>query len=126
MSPVEMKITGFWKDTVQWLKKLAKDEMLDPLDKYGQMGVNALADATPKETGLTAASWDYKITRTKDFASITWFNTNLVGGSSLAIMLQYGHGTGTGGWVEGEDYINPPMDPIFEEIKLAVLKEVAR
>ena len=94
------------------------------LEKYGQMGVDALAAATPKRTGLTAASWIYKIEQGVDSASIIWTNTNRNKGEMIAMLLQYGHGTGTGGYVEGIDYINPALQPVFDKIANDAWEEV--
>lgn len=99
---------------------------LSKLDKYGKMGVEALQEATPKDTGLTANSWSYEITRTGETIKISWTNSNIVDGLSIAVLLQYGHGTRDGGYVSGIDYINPAMKPIFDEIADAAWKEVSR
>jgi hypothetical protein len=96
------------------------------LDKYGQRGVDALASATPYDTGNTAGSWYYKINRNGDSVSIEFCNSNINQGVPIAIILQYGHGTGTGGWIEGRDYINPAIQPIFDEILNDVWKEVCK
>lgn len=94
------------------------------LEKYGKEGVTALASATPVDTGLTANSWNYKIEQTKNSVSITFYNTNIQNGVPIAIILQYGHGTRNGGWVEGRDYINPAIQPIFDRIANEAWKEV--
>lgn len=99
---------------------------LSKLDKYGKMGVEALQEATPKDTGLTSNSWSYEITRTGETIKISWTNSNIVDGLSVAVLLQYGHGTRDGGYVSGIDYINPAMKPIFDEIADAAWKEVSR
>lgn len=96
------------------------------LDKYGQRGVDALASATPYDTGNTAGSWYYKINRNDGAVSIEFCNSNINQGVPIAIILQYGHGTGTGGWIEGRDYINPAIQPIFDEILNDVWKEVCK
>lgn len=93
-------------------------------DKYGRAGIDALASMTPKESGKTARSWNYNVELNKNFAKIYWFNTNENQGANIAILLQYGHGTGTGGYVYGTDYINPAMKPIFDELANAIWKEV--
>jgi hypothetical protein len=95
------------------------------LDKYGKAGVAALARATPVDTGLTADSWKYTIVRTRGRPGIEWYNTNVVNGTSVAILIQYGHGTGTGGYVRGKDYINPAMRPVFDQIVSQFFKEVS-
>jgi hypothetical protein len=94
------------------------------LHHYGKAGVQALASATPVESGLTAESWDYKVLNTASSFSITWTNSHVVDGRPIAILLQYGHGTGTGGYVEGRDYINPALKPIFDRLADEVWKAV--
>ena len=96
------------------------------LDKYGQEGVAALASATPVDSGLTASSWYYEITHTKDSSTITFLNSHVNDGVPIAIILQHGHGTGTGGWVEGRDYINPAIQPIFDKIANNAWREVTK
>lgn len=99
---------------------------LSDLDKYGKRGVDALASATPYDTGNTAGAWYYKINREGNSVSIEFCNRNVNQGVPIAIILQYGHGTGTGGWIEGRDYINPTIQPIFDEILNDVWKEVCK
>lgn len=94
------------------------------LTKYAQKGVDALASATPVDTGLTASSWYYKIEQSDTRIKISFCNSNIQNGVPIAIILQYGHGTGTGGWVEGRDYINPAIQPIFDEITTDLWREV--
>lgn len=94
------------------------------LEKYGEAGVAALVSATPSESGKTASSWTYEIQNSANGASITFSNTNINKGVNIAIILQYGHGTGTGGWVQGRDYINPAIRPVFDNIADAVWKEI--
>lgn len=96
------------------------------LDKYGREGVQALSEATPKDTGLTSKSWNYEIKRTNDRVSITFTNSNIQNGVPIAIILQYGHGTGWGGYVQGRDYINPAIRPIFDKIADDAWKEVTK
>ena len=96
------------------------------LDKYGREGVQVLSEATPKDTGLTSKSWDYEIKRTNDRVSITFTNSNIQNGVPIAIILQYGHGTGWGGYVQGRDYINPAIRPIFDKIADEAWKEVTK
>lgn len=98
----------------------------DILDKYGRIGVQALSSATPIETGLAAGSWYYKIDEAKSYARITFYNSDIENGFPVAIMLQYGHGTGTGGWVEGRDYINPAIQPVFDKIVADAWREVTK
>ena len=99
-------------------------DIFSGLDRYGQMGVNALASATPVDTGLTAQSWKYRIVKTRGRYTIEWYNTNVHNGSNVAILIQYGHGTGTGGFVQGRDYINPATRPIFDQIADDVWRKV--
>lgn len=95
------------------------------LNKCGRDGVAALASATPVDTGLTAKSWYYVIEQKNDKISITFYNSNIQNGIPIAIILQYGHATGGGGWVEGRDYINPAIQPIFDKLAIKVWKEVS-
>lgn len=96
------------------------------LEMYGREGVSALASATPIDSGQTANSWDYRIVRSKGGVSIQFFNTNIQNGVPIAIILQYGHGTGTGGWVQGRDYINPAIQPIFDKLANEAWREVTK
>ena len=107
--------SGSWDETERWLKKM----MLGPklfarLEHFGSEGVAALAAATPKDTGETANSWFYEIIEENGSWSIVWGNNHVEDGRQIAVLLQYGHGTGTGGYVEGRDYINPALRPIFD------------
>lgn len=107
-----------------YLERLKEVVKLGDLNKYGRQGVQALSSATPIESGETANSWYYEINRTKESVSISFHNSNINNGVPIAIILQYGHGTGTGGWVEGRDYINPAIQPIFDKIAEDAWKEV--
>lgn len=116
---------GEWKKTREWLKKLSEDDYLKILNSCGERGVRALASATPVDTGRTAASWSYEIERSDGHTTISWHNDNLTSqGDPVAILLQYGHGTGTGGYVQGRDYINPAIQPVFDDISEEVWKAV--
>lgn len=108
--------SGDFKKTEKFLKALSEADNFKALDKFGRQGVAALAAATPVDSGETAASWDYVITRTRSSWSIAFTNSHMAGTTPVAILLQYGHGTGTGGYVQGRDYINPAMRPIFDQI----------
>lgn len=99
-----------------YLNKLKSIVGLSDLDKYGRIGVQALSAATPKDTGNTASSWYYKIKKEDGQISLEFCNSNVNDGVPIAVILQYGHGTGTGGWIEGRDYINPAIQPIFDGI----------
>lgn len=101
-------------------------KLLSALEKYGQEGVEALAEATPKDTGETAASWSYDIERKGHTLILSWRNSKKVDGQPLALMLQIGHGTNGGGYVEGIDYINPAMKPIFDDIASRAWEEVSK
>lgn len=109
----------------RFLEKALNAIKLGELDKYGRRGVDALANATPKDTGTTADSWKYKITRSHGSASISWYNTNENNGVNIAVILQYGHGTKNGGFVRGRDYINPAIQPVFDEIAESAWKEIS-
>ena len=118
---------GDWKKSRKFLKRCSNLNLDELLDRYGQEGVEgveALAKATPKDTGKTAASWGYTVTKGKERIAITWRNSNIVDGVPIAVILQYGHGTRNGGYVEGVDYINPAMRPIFERIAARAWGEV--
>ena len=115
---------GDWKKTRKFLKRCSDLDLDDVLNLYGQEGADALAKATPKDTGKTAASWGYTVTKGKERIAITWRNSNIVDGVPIAVILQYGHGTRNGGYVEGVDYINPAMRPIFERIAARAWGEV--
>lgn len=115
---------GSFDRTEKYLSKLKLDKVLSILDKYGQVGVEALTAATPMDSGETSQSWYYTTEARSGYYSIRWHNRHEDGGFPVAVMLQYGHGTGTGGYVQGRDYIMPAMRPIFEEIANAAWKEV--
>ena len=115
---------GDFSKTIKFLNKVKNVKISNILSKYGKIGVTALSQATPKDSGVTSRSWNYKIEVNNDNASIVWYNTNVVKGVNIAVILQYGHGTRNGGWVEGRDYINPAMKPIFDKIADQVWKEV--
>ena len=122
---ISFRQKGDFSKTERYLERLKKSVRAEILDKYGREGVNALSSATPVDSGLTAASWYYKIEDTKDSISIQFLNSNQNDGVPIAIILQYGHGTGTGGWVQGRDYINPALQPIFDKLSEEVWKEVS-
>lgn len=117
---------GNWKKTEDSLRRMQKMEIAAVLNRYGALGVNALSAATPVDSGETAGSWYYSIVQRRGYSSIRWHNSNIVDGIPIAVILQYGHGTGTGGWVEGRDYIMPAIRPIFEQIAAEAWKEVTR
>ena len=107
---------GDFSKTIKFMENAKKAVRLADLDKYGQEGVVALASATPVDTGRTANSWYYEIVVKDGSAVITFYNSNIQNGVPIAIILQYGHGTRNGGWVQGRDYINPAIQPIFDKI----------
>ena len=117
---------GNFSKTSNFLKRAKQLQIRNILERYGQMGVSALASATPVDTGLTASSWYYKIETTDTSSSLIFCNSNIQKGVPIAIILQYGHGTGTGGWVEGRDYINPAIQPIFDKLKSDAWREVTK
>lgn len=115
---------GDFSKLTNYLEKAKHISKTSKLDKFGQRGVAALASATPVSSGLTAKSWYYEIENKEGSVSINFYNSNVNKGVPIAIILQYGHGTGTGGWVQGRDYINPAIQPIFDEITKEAWKEV--
>lgn len=117
---------GNFSKTDRFLEKAKNVIKVGELDKYGRAGVAALSSATPVDSGKTASSWYYEIERQNGVVSINFNNSNVNQGVSIAIILQLGHGTGTGGWVEGRDYINPAIRPIFDQIANNAWKEVTR
>lgn len=123
---IVFKHKGDFSKSRKFLKKAKKaGNIADLLDKYGQAGVAALASATPVDSGRTASSWFYTIERKDGCVSIIFNNSNVVDGwCNIAIIIQYGHGTGTGGWVEGRDYINPAIQPIFDALANDAWEEV--
>lgn len=121
---ISFVVSGSFKRTEAFLRKMSTSDIFQGLDRYAREGVAALASATPTDTGLTAASWDYRIERSKGSYSIIWTNRDIEGGFPVAIMLQYGYATGTGGYVHGYDYINPAIRPIFDKIANEVWKAV--
>lgn len=122
---IVFKHRGDFKKTENFLKAMRQQKIFNKLEYYAQKGVDALSAATPVDTGLTAASWSYEIEYTDTHVSIYWTNTNVNKGVNIAFILQYGHGTGTGGYVKGRDYINPAITPIFDEISENIWNEVA-
>ena len=115
---------GDFSRTLKFLNFMDKWKVDKILQKYGQQGVSALAAATPVDSGVTANSWNYSIKSTGKSATIYWNNSNINKGVNIAVILQFGHGTGTGGYVQGRDYINPAMRPIFDKIAEEAWREV--
>jgi hypothetical protein len=118
--------TGSFKKTEAFLAKAIKKDIYSRLDQYGRMGVMALSNGTPMNTGLTATSWYYKINKKGDVVTIEWRNDHMAGetGTPVAILLQYGHGTRSGGFVQGRDFINPAIKPVMDQIAADVWKVV--
>lgn len=116
MAAIEFVHKGEFKKTSQFLKDVKNFDVDTVLNTYGKAGVQALSAATPIDTGKTASSWSYEIVKEEGKTTIAWKNSNVNKGANIALILQYGHGTGTGGWVEGTDYINPALKPIFERM----------
>lgn len=123
---VKFTVKGDWNNSMKFLKKISSKKFYQNIERYAQKGVEALARATPVDTGKTASSWGYEITDTGDTLQISWTNSNIVNYVPIAIILQYGHATRNGGWVEGRDYINPAIQPIFDEILKDVWREITR
>ena len=117
---------GDFSRLTRFLQRAKEVIRLSDLDKYGRAGVDALASATPKDSGETASSWYYEINHSRGSVRINFSNSNVNQGVPIAIILQYGHGTGTGGWVEGRDYINPAIQPIFDQIANNAWEEVTK
>lgn len=123
---IRFKSKGSWKDTFSFFGRTLDKEYIDILERYAREGVTALAANTPVDSGGTAAAWDYQIKTNRRNTSIYWFNNNKGGNVSVAILLQYGHATGNGGYVQGRDFINPALEPIFNKIADEVWREVTR
>ncbi len=115
---------GDFSKLTRFLERVKEAVRLGDLDKYGREGVSALASATPVDSGLTSRSWYYEIVNRNGTATITFYNSNIQNGVPIAIILQYGHGTRNGGWVQGRDYINPAIQPVFDKIANNAWKEV--
>lgn len=117
---------GDFSKTYSFLNKYKKGVEIRSLEEYGRKGVAALSSATPVDTGVTANSWYYKIEQSNNWIKLVFCNSNIQNGVPIAIILQYGHGTGTGGWVEGRDYINPAIQPIFDQLAKDAWREVTK
>lgn len=119
-----IKQSGNFQKLENFLARMTNDDIYAALESYGRQGVIALAAATPADSGLTAASWDYHVDRAMGQSSITWTNSHMAGGVPVVILLTYGHGTGTGGYVQGQDFINPAIAETFNQIAESVWKVV--
>lgn len=122
---IEADVQGSFSTTMNWLKKASSSNIQSILDNAGARGVAALASATPTHSGKTAQSWSYKVEKIGSGYQIIWSNSHVNKGVNIAIILQYGHGTGTGGYVQGRDYINPAIRSVFQEISNDVRKAIA-
>lgn len=123
---IGFKQRGDFTKTTNFLKKVKTDNITRIMDEYGRRGVAALSAATPVDTGKTASSWYYKVQRTNYSVTLSFHNSNIQNGVPIAIILQYGHGTRNGGWVEGRDYINPAIQPIFDDLLKKAWGEVTK
>ena len=123
---ISFRHKGDYRKATRYFERLKEAARLGILDKYGRAGVAALSSATPVESGKTASSWGYEIEQSRGSAKIIFTNSNINKGVLVAVILQYGHGTGTGGWVQGRDYINPAIRPIFDQIVNEAWKEVTK
>lgn len=123
---IRFRQKGDFSKLTRFLEKAENAIHLGNLDKYGREGVAALSSATPIDSGKTSNSWYYEIVRKKESVSIEFNNSNIQNGVPIAVIIQLGHGTGTGGWVEGRDYINPAIQPIFDKIADNAWREVTK
>jgi hypothetical protein len=121
---ISVRSPGGFRNTDRFLRKMSSGAIFEKLSQEARRGVDALSLATPRESGATANSWTYDIVRTRKSVKIIWRNSHVVNGQLIAILIQYGHGTGTGGYVQGRDYINPAIQPIFDSIAEDLWKEV--
>lgn len=123
---IRFRQKGDYSRVMHYFERVKKTPRNINFDRYGKQGVAALASATPVDTGKTAASWRYEITKSNGSVTISFCNSNIQNGVPIAIILQYGHGTNNGGWVQGRDYINPAIQPIFDKIADDAWKEVTK
>lgn len=121
---IRITTSGDFKKTRKFLSKISRGGLFEDLNRFGQMGVAALSKATPIDTSLTANAWEYRIIKDKKRPGIEWYNTNKINNISIVILIQYGHATGTGGYVQGRDFINPAMRPVFDKIADEIWKKV--
>lgn len=123
---ITIKQKGDFSKITRYLEKAKNVAKLSDLNRYGREGVAALASATPIDSGLTSSSWGYEIVKRRGFVEITFTNSNINKGVPIAIILQYGHGTRNGGWVQGRDYINPAIQPVFDRLVEDAWREVTK
>lgn len=124
--PFRLSSNGKYSKLTRHLTKNLQNDPRRILAKYGEKGLRALSAATPVETGLTSMSWHYGIEKTRNGYSLYWYNSVMAGPTPLVILLQYGHGTSTGGYIQGRDFINPALKPIFEAITNDLIKEASK
>lgn len=124
MTSVSISHKGDFKNMESFLKTVSEQRVFDSLSSFGAKGVSALSAATPVNSGKTASSWDYEISGDGQNWKLTWTNSNINEGVNIAIILQYGHGTGTGGYVQGQDYINPAIRSVIDDLTNTVWKAV--
>lgn len=123
---IKYEVSGSFKNTEKFLKTMQSGSIFSLLDHYGQLGADALSKATPIDSSLTANSWKYEVKEKNGSHEIIWRNTNVESGIPVAILIQYGHGTRNGGFVEGRDYINPAIQPLFDKIADEIWERVKR
>jgi len=123
---ITIKQKGNFNNTEKFFKNVVSPDYIPILEKYARQGVEALTAATPVESGETANSWGYEISQSKKGTSVIWTNSHIVDGVPVVILLQYGHATGSGGYVQGRDFINPALKPIFDQIASNIWREVNR
>ena len=123
---IEFVHKGNFDKTFKFFERSENISRMDILNAYGRQGVAALRSATPVDSGETANSWYYTISKTNSGYKITWRNSNIHKGRLIAILIQYGHGTGTGGYIQGRDYINPAIRPVFDNMSKTIVKEISK
>lgn len=121
---ISLDTRGDWSNTLNFFDKMLRQDYISAVEAQAQRGVEALMSATPVRSGLAASSWGYKIERGFGKTTISWTNSNINEGVNIAVILQYGHGTGTGGYINGVDYINPAIRPVFDDIVKQIEKAV--
>lgn len=123
---ISVTTKGSFGASEKFLKHLKKRDIFKSLERFGERGVAALANATPTDSGETANSWYFEVTQRRGYYVISWHNHNLTGSIPVAVLLQYGHATRNGGWVEGQDFINPAIRPVFDQIATEAWKVVTK
>lgn len=123
---IEVTHSGSFKNTERWLRRMSRRQQLPSLDTYGQRGVDVLSNATPKDTRETSKRWRYEIRENRGQITISWFNDNEEDNVPIVILIQYGHATRNGGFVQGRDFINPAMQPLFDQWSYEIWKKVTQ